>query len=152
MSTDEMRQLHGQYRTSEDRYTYFLLAAAAASIGFAVQLTSSSQLSILHAPLGLAVLAWGFSFFAGCKHIAYVNTNLYANFDYLHIFTGTHPKVGNHPEMIQAATEGIASAMEKNSTSAVRFARWQFRALITGAILFLVWHVAGMVARTGASI
>ena len=70
---------------------------------------------VAQAPLGLAVVGWGLSFFFGCRHLAYVSSGLYANAKLLKIERGAHLEVGQHPQIVAAASEGIRSAVEFNS-------------------------------------
>lgn len=147
MSDDKMTEIYRQHRTFQDKYTYFILAAAASAIALAANRTQDAAISYTMIPLGAAVLCWGFSFYFGCRHLRYVGSNLYANMDLLRAEKGIHPSVGADPQLIQAASEGIRSAMESNSNRANRLAIWQFRLLILGAVLYLVWHIIGMIIR-----
>jgi len=144
-------EVYRQLRTSQDKYTYFLLAAAASAVALAVNRTTGAPLSYWQAPLGLAVLSWGLSFYFGCRHITYVNSNLYANAELLRVQSGTHPKAGQNPQLITAAVQGINEAIESNSEAAIRFGHWQFRLLVLGAILYIGWHVLEMVRTTLAT-
>ena len=91
---------------------------------------------------------WGFSFFFDCRHLNYVSSNLYANMELLRVESGMLPAAGRHPDAIQAASEGLLNAFETNSERANRFAHWQFRTLVTGAILYVGWHVFEMYLRS----
>jgi len=148
VSQEEIRLIHTQLRTAQDKYTYFLLAIAASAIAFSVQITKTEAFSLSLVPLGLAVLSWGGSFFAGCRQIEYVNSTLYANAEYLKVRAGVHPEAGSHPSYIQAASEGIMDAMKSNSNKANAFGKSQFRLLILGGVLFIIWHLVEMAARS----
>jgi hypothetical protein len=141
-------EVYRQFRASQDKYCYFLLAAAAAAIAFAVQRTEGMGLNLPMIPLGIAVLAWSLSFFAGCRHLAWHGAALYANMGLLSLQAGDHPNDPGHPELRQAAADGIRDAVEGHSSKAVSWARTQFSSLIFGAICFLCWHVLLMAART----
>lgn len=147
MSSEVQREVFRVLRESQSKYTYFLLAATAAAIGFALNQTQAATLTWFHLPVGVAVLLWGGSFFCGCRHLAYVNSILYANAEMLRIEAGQHPQVGNHPDYMQAASSGIRQAMERNSNSANQLGHWQFRLLIAGAIFYIAWHVLQMSLR-----
>jgi len=45
----------------------------------------------------------------------------------------------------------VLSQMNGMNEKATVYDRWQFRLLIIGAVLFLVWHVLGMYRLTIAS-
>jgi hypothetical protein len=151
MSSDEIRQIHSQLSTSQSKHTYFLLAISASAIALSIQLTRSDSFSYSLVPLGLALVSWAASFFCGCRHIDYVHSTLYANGDYLRVTRGEHPEVGSNASMIEAASKGIASAMEYNADKANDYAVSQFRLLIGGGALFLIWHLVEMLIRTGGN-
>ncbi len=70
------------------------------------------------------------------------------NYEYLKIQDGLHPKLGNNPMAIKAASEGIKIAMEKNSDKIGSLGSWQFRFLILGGIFYVIWHLLEMAMRT----
>jgi hypothetical protein len=150
LTTDVELEVYRALRESQSKYAYFLLAAAGAAIALAVNQTHGSALAWSQVPLGLAVLCWGASFYCGCRHLAYVSSTLYANAALLEIRAGDHPVVGTHPGMIAAASEGVLSAIEHNSNRGVRFATFQFWLLVSGGVLYVVWHVLEMYLRTVA--
>jgi hypothetical protein len=95
-------------------------------------------------PLGLAVFCWACSFIAGCFNRQYHNSTIYANANLFKVLKGEHPEVPNNPEYISAAAKGIKSAMEENSNRANGWSHWQFRLLVSGAVLFVLWHILEM--------
>lgn len=148
MADDAMVELHGQLRTAQDKYTYFLLAAAASGIGLAANQTATRILAWSMIPLGLGVICWGLGFFFGCRHLQYVNSTLYANYELLRVQKGEHPDAGTHPRAIAAASEGIREAIQDNIKRASRLAWLQFDFLVLGAILYIAWHILEMALRT----
>lgn len=93
-------------------------------------------------------MCWVLSFFFGCRHLQYVNSTLYANYELLRVQKGEHPDAGTHPDAIAAASEGIRDAIKDNIKRASRLARLQFDSLILGAVFYLVWHILEMAVRT----
>ncbi|MBO9664063.1 hypothetical protein [Dokdonella sp.] len=144
MSNDAQLEVYRALRTSQDKYAYFLLAAAGASIAFAITQTRGHHISWFQIPLGLAVLCWGFSFFFGCRNIAYVNSTLYANSELIRVQNGEHPEVGRNSQMQEAACAGIRAAIESKSSVANSLSKFQFYFLIAGAVLYICWHVLEM--------
>lgn len=144
VSNENAREIFKTLRTAQEKHTYFLLAAAGAAIGLAVSQTRDSPLAWPQIPLGIAVVSWGLSFFSGCRYADYVAATLYANAELVRVQSGLHPKAGSNPEIMGIASEGILEAIEGNNKRASRFARWQFRFLVIGAILYVVWHVLEM--------
>lgn len=148
VSQETLHEVYRQHRTVEDKYTYFLLAAAGAAIALAVNQTSGSGIAWSQIPLALGVLSWSLSFFFGCRHLAYVSSILHANYSLLQVQLGEHPEVGLSPERQQAAAAGIRSAMESNSKRAHGHARRQFSFLVVGAAMYVIWHVIEMALRS----
>lgn len=148
MASVQQIEVYRQYRTSQDKYVYFLLAAAGAAIALAVNQTQGAKLSWSQVPLAFAVVLWGLSFFFGCRHLAYVTSTLFANAALLQVQAGEHPLAGTHPQQVAAATDGVRAAIESNSNKASTFARLQFGALIVGSVCYLGWHVYEMWLRS----
>lgn len=65
---DAISDLHKAHQAAQEKYTYFLLAAAGAAIGFAIQKTEGLTLSWWLLPVALATICWGISFHFGCKN------------------------------------------------------------------------------------
>lgn len=145
---DSFKEVYKQHRTTQDKYTYFLLAAAAAAIGFSLQQTAQSSLEWSMIPLGLAVLCWGMSFVCGCRHVRCIALTINYNMSLLTVEQGMHPSVPNDPKCIQTVAQTINDAIDSNSKKAHRASTAQFHFLIGGALLFLVWHVTAMFLRT----
>lgn len=148
MADETLLEIHRQHRTGQDKYTYFLLAVTASAVAFSVQKTDGLTLTYSLLPLGAAVLLWGISFYFGVKNLLWVQTSISANYSLLQLEMGVHPEQPDHPQILQAAMEGVRSALESNVNKAQFYDVWQFRLLISGAVLFLVWHVLEMVLRT----
>jgi len=148
MSSELQREVYRGLHESQSKYTYFLLAAAGAAIGFSLSQTQNVGFSFSQTPLGLAVLFWGLSFYFGCRHLEYVSSIMYANFAMLEIESGQHLDVGDHLQKIKAASEGVKEAIENNSNAANLLGHLQFSTLITGAILYVALHILEMYLRT----
>ena len=148
MSEDIARQLQQQLGETRNRYTYFLLAAAASAIAFAVNQTRDAELTASQALLGAAVLSWAASIFCGCRYLQYLQSILVSNFELNRVQAGRHPDAGQHSDAIQAASEGIRSGIESNAKKSGQFADVQFYLLIVGAGLYLCWHVLEMARRS----
>jgi hypothetical protein len=144
----ELLELYKQHQTGQDKYTYFLLAAAGAAIGFAVQKTEGLKLSLWLLPVVAAILCWGSSFFFGCKNLSWVQTSIYANYSLLQLKAGVHPEQPPHPQLVPVAISGVLIALDKNVRKAQFYGLWQFRLLIAGAVFFIGWRVAEMVRLT----
>jgi len=147
MAHEQELEIYRQFRTAEDKYSYFLLAAVGAAIGFALNQTNGKALSYSQIPLGIGLFFWSLSFYCGCKHLNYVFLNVYVNFKLFQVQKGEHPDVGNHPQAVQTASEGILNAMESNFKWSSRFASWQFRLFLLGSTSYIAWHIWEMWLR-----
>lgn len=148
MSDENLREIYRTLQKSQDKYTYFILAATIASIGFTITQTQNIIFNLSLIPLGVSILCWGFSFFFGCRNREYYNSTLYANYELLKVQKGDHPEIGSHPQKIQAASEGIMQAIQNNSDKANRLGHLQMKTFIMGALFYLVWHILEMYLRT----
>lgn len=137
-------ELQKAHNAALDKYTYFLLAVAGAAIAFAVQKTEGLPLSWWLVPVGGAALAWGASFYCGCKNITSVGAATTANFTLLQLQNGSHPNQPSQPNHVQAAIDGTESALNRSVVAAQGYARWQFRFIVLGALLFILWRVLEM--------
>jgi hypothetical protein len=144
MSTEAQIEVYRTVREAQGRYTYFLLAAAGAGIALSVNETHGAALAWSQVPLGLAVLSWGLSFFCGCRYLNHAGSVLYANFELLRVQAGEHPEVGQNKAMMVAAAEGIRLGVADLAKKTGIYANRQFRLLVCGAVLYVVWHVLEM--------
>ena len=147
MPDDMQVTVYNALRTAQEKYTYFLLAAAGAAIAFAINQTHDTKLAWTQLPLGLSVLCWGVSFFFGCLHLQYGSDILYDNAEMLRMQSGVHPMVGSDSKHIAAASQIMREIMEKKSNNSNRYANIQFRLVPIGAVLYLIWHIYQMYLR-----
>lgn len=141
-------ELHKAHGAGQEKYTYFLLAAAGAAIGFAVQKTDGIPMSWWVLPVGVATVLWAASFYCGCRNIDWVSASTSANFNLLQLKQGSHPDQPPHPQLVDAAIRGVHDALDKNIRKAQFYAIWQFRLLILGAVFFVAWRVLEMIRIT----
>jgi len=141
----ELFELYKQHATGQEKYTYFLLAAAASALAFAVQKTAGLTINWWLLPAAVAALFWGVSFFFGCKNLIWVQTAIYANYNLLSLKRGVHPEQPPHPQL---AISGVEKALDSNAKKAQFYAKWQFRCLVLGGVFFLAWHVLEMYRNT----
>lgn len=142
--SEDRREVNRLLRESQNRSTYFQLAAAGAAIGFSLNQTHAHTLVWSDIPLGIAVFCWGASFYAGCTYANYVSAILYDNVDFLDVRAGTHRAVGQSPQLIHIASEAVVTAMERKSSKANDLAKEQFTFLIGGGLFYIVWHIMQM--------
>lgn len=144
MPSDVQLEVYRQFRAAQEKYSYFLLTAAGAAIALVVNQTQGTMLAYSQLPLAAAVVLWAISFYCGCRHLSSIESSLFANHALLIVEAGDHPDVGQHPQRIGAASEGIREAMDSHSRTSLFFARWQFRCLLLGAACYVGWHIYEM--------
>lgn len=145
--TDEVElEVYRALRDAQNRYAYFLLAAAGGAIALAVNQTKDASLHWSQTPLAIAALMWGLSFFCGCRHLAYVSSTLYTNSELLRVQNGTHPVIRS-AEAVALARTKFAKVAEENADRGNRYGHWQFRFLVIGAVVYVAWHVLEMYLR-----
>lgn len=137
-----MREVYRNLQLSQDKYVYFILAATVSAIGFTITQTQDLiEFSYTQIPLGLSLICWGLSFWFGCRNREYHNSTLYTNSQLLKVQMGQHPKAGNHPDYIKAASDGIIEAVNNNVEKANKFGRLQRDMFIIGVFFFVCWRV-----------
>lgn len=144
MNNENSREIYKALHDSQDKYVYFLLATTITAIGFIITRTQSLKLNINQIPLAISVISLGISFLCGCRNREYVNSTLYANYDLLKVQSGQHPNVGTHPQLIQAASEGITDAIESNSNKASNLGKRQMQFFVIGVFFYIAWHILVM--------
>lgn len=147
MNTESERLIYGLHRQGQDKVTYFLLAAAGASIAFGLSQTRADTLAWPHVLLGLALIAWAWSILQGLRHIWQTDSILQGNMELIRIQTGRHPDLGANPQNIAWGSGTLGEVLEKSSARSQRYARQQFAGLAVGAGFYICWHVLEMYLR-----
>lgn len=143
--SDPLTELQKQHQASQDKYTYFLLAAAAACIAFAMEKAQGVPFTGYLVLLAVAVASWSASFYCGCKCANTVQALTRANANLLSVSAGKHEAQPQEPELVAAAIRGIRSAIEQNMTRAVQFNQWQFRFFVIGGVSFVAWRIVEVI-------
>lgn len=143
--SNTLSELHKQHQASQDKYTYFLLAAAGACIAFSMEKAQGVPLTWHLALLAVAVLCWASSFYCGCKCANTVQGLLRANSNLLSLYAGTHENQPDHPELAAAAIRGVRSVIEQNIKRATQFNDWQFRLFASGGVSFVAWGITEVI-------
>jgi hypothetical protein len=146
-------EVYRQLRAGQDKYVYFVLAAAASAVAFALSRAESRPLSQSLIPWGLALLFWGVSFSFGCIHLMLMNSILYGNSVLLEVESGIDPQIGNpplgtSPQLFQIASKGIRTAIKRNTSKASTFGQLQTWFFAAGGIAYIGWQVLEMYLRT----
>jgi hypothetical protein len=140
-----LTELHKQHQSGQQKYTYFLLTAAGACIGFATDKAQGVPLYLGLVFLTEAVLFWGLSFYFGCKCATSVQILLQSNHNLIALENGVHPQQPQHPEMLEAALKGVKSASDEIMQKSLNYNNWQFWFFVAGGIAFVLWRITEIV-------
>jgi hypothetical protein len=147
MADDIRTAIYNAHMEGKAKFTYFLLAAAGACIAFAVNQTQNAALTWSEMPLAGALLCWCLSFSFGCFYLQRISMIQYDNLDLFRVQGGQHPMVGGDRQMMNRAGQILKKDMERNSSRGTSYSRWQFGMLISGALLYIAWHILAMYLR-----
>lgn len=132
MANSELKlEVFKQHRETTQKYVYYILTINAAAIGYCIGLKVPEVINVYYLFHLLAILCWGFSFYAGCGYLfVLMKINQLNNglFDF------------PEPEFSSEIKTAIKNQSKKSS---VRF-NWMVRFLIAGFVFFIVWHVSNI--------
>lgn len=148
MTDEVLRHLHQQHSSAQQQATYFLMAAAASAVAFAVQKSGDAILSMPLILLGLATILWGVSFYLGMRHLSYIQSATMSNYFLIQLHDGVHPKQPKSAEELQFATRVTGAAVERKTELAAQCGTWQVRLFLIGSIFFVAWHVLMIIERS----
>ncbi len=147
MPDDTELELFRTIAAAQDKYTYFMLAATGAALGFALTQTRDAAWVLDLIPLAMAAACWVASFYCGSRNILLRSATLFANINLLQVNRGARGIALPNPAERGPQMQGIAKAMHDNASLAAKHATWQFRLFVAGAALYIVWHALEMYQR-----
>lgn len=133
--------LYTEIRKGQQQYTYFILGATGAGVGFAVQKMDGMIISFWSYPIVCALVFWTASFVKGCLYLQWSQNILNANFELLKLQNGIHEQQPHNQEYAQAAIDGTTSAISQNNTKAMSSYTWQHRYLWLGLLSMTIWKI-----------
>lgn len=138
-------ELQKQHQASQEKYTYFMIAAAGACIAYAVEKAIGVPLTLYLSFLTLSVLCWSASFYCGCKCANTVQALIRANANLLSLNAGIHESQPKEPELLEAAIRGIQRAIDTNMVHSKSYNDWQFRLFVAGGVMFVGWRITEII-------
>jgi hypothetical protein len=129
MDIEAANQLQAQIQDSRQKYTYFLLTAAGACIGYAVEKATGPALQWISIALAASLIAWSASFWFGCRA---VKRNEYG-LQYNHAW--------HVAARLPTDKAVLDSLMTKESRSSASSSLWQFRLFVVGGVAFVLWRL-----------
>ncbi|WP_146092597.1 hypothetical protein [Xanthomonas arboricola] len=147
--SDQLLHLNRAHLDGQSKYTYFLLAATGAALGYALQKIDGSTFHWT-VYFGLAAVgSWLVSFLLGCMHLTSIQSALGKNFEYLQFRKGSHPTQPLPPQLITMACEALLTGIHRANSRAHRAYQWQFRFLATGVLSFVAWRILILFGYSG---
>lgn len=143
--SNSFSELQKQHQASQEKYTYFMLAAAGACIAYATDKATGVPITYCLFLLALSILCWSASFYCGCKCANTVQALIRANSNLLSLYAGNHESQPKEPELLEAAIRGVRSAIDKNMIRSKSYNDWQFRFFVTGGVLFIGWRITEII-------
>lgn len=138
-------ELQKQFKASQEKYIYFLLAAAASAIGFAMTQSKVEPLEWIHIPLGLSIVFWALSFISGLRFIEYSISFTFQNQNYLAF--KREIKSYSEIEAVKLLNEfktQLSKTTEKQQNKMKFYSSTQSISLLLGALSYIVWHIVRM--------
>ena len=138
------------YNESKSKYTYFLMAAAGASMGYALQKLDGLPRSALNSLAVVATILWAISILLGCLAISKSLRILVANHGQmrLSIASMTSP-LGEGLRQIK--TPELTDKIKLLGRDAVWLARIQFWTLIVGVWVYAAWRIVTWIQQPAPS-
>lgn len=150
MADSDILSLVQFYKSSQDKYTYLLLAVSASAVAFTLQKTENVVFEWSLLPVGLSALSFGLSFWFGAKNIVWGLAATYENIHLLQLAKRAHPDAPLVSEDRQAAIHDVVLKLDKHDKNARLSATRQYQTLITGALFYISWQLLLIWQRTCA--
>lgn len=149
MSQNLELELSKQFKASQEKYIYFLLAAAASAIGFSMTQSRAEPLDYIHILLGLAILLWSGSFVCGLRLIEYATSFTFQNQNYLACKRELYSHYGGSAAELLAFFKSRLDETAENQQQKMKcYGRLQSWCLYLGALSYMIWHGLRMWALT----
>lgn len=138
-------ELSKQFKASQEKYIYFLLAAAASAIGFAMTQSKTEPLTCIHIPLGIAIFLWATSFVSGLRVVEYAARVTFQNQNYLAFKRELRSlQAGDASELVAQFKLRLGETVEKQQAKMKFYGGLQSWCLLLGALSYMIWHGARM--------
>jgi hypothetical protein len=138
-------ELGKQYKASQEKYIYFLLAVAASAIAYAMTQSKVEPLVLRQIPLGLSILSWGLSFFSGLRFMEYATNFTFQNQNYL----AFKRELKNYPndvafEILSKFKVKLKEKTGRQEGKMRLYGNSQSTSFLAGSAFYVVWHVLRM--------
>ena len=149
MSQNLELELNIQFKGAQEKYIYFLLAAAGSAIGFSITQLKIEPLDIIHIPVFVAISLWATSFVSGLFFAEYAASVTFQNLNYLAFKRElkSSPDEKN-TELLSNFKSKLNKTVKNQQKKMKRYSRLQNGALLLGALSYIIGHIAQMWLKT----
>lgn len=146
MPSNDLQKIAGE---ANSKYIYYLLAASAAAIGYALQKAENLQPTYSLTFFGLCIILWAMSFYFGCKSVEFdlsVN-NALANGENFGNTIEQAQKVLGPEEFKKIAVAyqdtliSLNKLIESHTEKCAFYLKLQLNCLIFGSLFFVLWRM-----------
>lgn len=141
---DNFIELSKIQSNSIEKYTYFLLAAAGAAIGYSLGKTDNKLLGWNLLPLGISVICWGLSFYCGCRQLVLTKHANFANLVGLKMASEEPNNIPRNNYINELIEKKFNELVSKSGNNGVR----QFSFFIIGVVFYVLWYVLELYLKT----
>lgn len=131
---------------SQEKYSYFLLAAAGAAIAFCLQKIDDLSLSWWMSPIVMALLCWTSSFIFGCKNIVHHQSILRTEIYIARIQETPESELARDKK--RQSISNHATEMDKKLEKYAFYTKWQFLIFITGGVALSFSYLIDLIRRS----
>jgi hypothetical protein len=131
---------------SQEKYSYFLLAAAGASIAFCLQKIEGLSLSWWMSPVLISLICWTLSFIFGCKNIVHYQSIIRTEIYMARINETQEDKLSYNQKRHLISSH--ATAMDKKLEKYAFYTKWQFLVLIAGGTALSFSYLMDLIRRS----
>lgn len=126
--------LISEHSASVSKFTYFMMSAAGAGLGFAITQAVPSEASRAMSMLFLAMMAWSFSFYAGIREVM-------CSHAIVAIAVKAEEARLTHSRLSPAPIKQFKSLADKWADKTQAWTMWQIRAFLVGAVSMALWRL-----------
>ncbi len=141
--TDNLLELNKQYSSGQEKFVYFILAASASAIAYALNRAENVALSYTMIPLGISLLLWGLSFLFGSLHQFFTGRFLYFNMASI-AYEKWNPTGEDKLKEKSEELSKINARLKKYNKRVSIFGLCQSLFFLAGAISYTTWQILRM--------
>jgi hypothetical protein len=147
MGDDKASDVYKTVSASQERFAFFILAASASAIAFALVRTEGQAMACWMAPVGVAIALWGLSFWAGAEHVLARHEIFFLNLQLLKVEEGTDPVASRDQTKQKIIAEFITEEANRRNKAARMLGRAQYLLFLGGAVAYVCGHIMRLISQ-----